>query len=180
MNILVFAASNSSQSINKALATHAAQIFKTEVKPDADIELLDINDYEMPIYSMDREKADGIPELAHTFLDKIGAADGLIISFAEHNGFYTAAWKNIFDWMSRIEPQVFQNKATLALSASPGKGGASNVLKTTVESAGFFAAEIKGSLSIPVFYENFDLESGALTDVDLAASLRQEVAKLAA
>jgi len=178
MNILVFAGSNSSQSINKALATHAADVFKAEYKPEANIEILDLNDYEMPIYSMDREQANGIPELAQQFFSKIGSADALIVSFAEHNGFYSAAWKNIFDWMSRIEMQVFQNKPMLVLATSPGAGGAGNVLKTMIESAPFFAADIKGSLSVPVFQEKFDREQGILTHEESAQSLRLEVAKL--
>ena len=59
---------------------------------------------------------DGIPELAHDFFDKIGAADAVLISFAEHNGFYTAAYKNIFDWASRIDMRVYQDKPAVLLS----------------------------------------------------------------
>jgi NAD(P)H-dependent FMN reductase len=60
--------------------------------------VLDLNDYEMPIYSIDRETEDGIPEEAQRFYDELGAVDAILISFAEHNGAYTAAYKNIFDW----------------------------------------------------------------------------------
>ena len=97
MRILAFSASNSSVSINRQLAQHAANLVE-----GAQIETLDIHDYEMPLYRHDREVADGIPQLAHDFLARIAAVDAVIISFAEHNGGYTAAFKNLFDWCSRV------------------------------------------------------------------------------
>ena len=175
MKVLVFGASNSRQSINKQLATHAANILKTEINTDADIEVLDLNDYELPIYSFDHEQENGIPDPAKELFSKIGAAEALIISYAEHNGSYTAAFKNTFDWMSRIEPKVFQGKIMMALSTSPGKGGASTVLNAAVGSAPYFGAEIKGSLSLPEFYNNFDSTKGELSNADYATQLREQL-----
>ncbi|MEM8539390.1 MAG: NAD(P)H-dependent oxidoreductase [Pseudomonadota bacterium] len=178
MRILAFAASNSAQSINKQLVTHASEIFKSEVHTGAEVEILDLNDFEMPIYSIDREKSDGIPEAAQTFFNKIGEADALLISYAEHNGFYTSAYKNIFDWASRIEMKVFQNKPMVIMSASIGPNGGANALKTAVESAPFFGATILGSLSVGPFSEKFDAANGMLSDTDLANSLRQSLSAL--
>ena len=56
ITILAFAASNHSNSINRKLVEHAARVFKADVLPDAVIETLDLNDFEMPIYSQAREK----------------------------------------------------------------------------------------------------------------------------
>ena len=78
MKILAFAASNSTASINKQLVTHAANLIKSDILPDAEIEILDLNDYEMPIYSIDRESSDGIPKLANDFFEKLGKADAII------------------------------------------------------------------------------------------------------
>ena len=91
--ILAFGASNSRNSINKQLVTYAAGQLT-----DVEVLLLDLNDFEMPIYSIDREKESGIPELAQQFKQHILDADGILISFAEHNGAYTAAFKNVMDW----------------------------------------------------------------------------------
>lgn len=178
MKVLVFAASNSRQSINRALASHAAAVYKEQFCSNAEIEVLDLNDYEMPIYSIEREQADGVPALAQTFFDKITAADKLIVSYAEHNGSYTAAWKNIFDWTSRIDMQVFQNKPMLVLATSPGPGGAASVLGAAVQSAPFFAADIRGSLSVPSFQENFDSEKNELNNPELSQSLFDILQKL--
>jgi len=176
MKILAFAASNSSNSINKQLATYAASLVE-----GAEVEMLDINDYEMPIFSLDREEEIGQHALAQQFFAKIGNSDAIIISFAEHNGSYTTAYKNLFDWMSRIDMKVFQNKPMVLLSTSPSPSGASSVLITAVKgSATYFGADVKASLSIPSFFENFDIEAGKLKNAELDKQLKQAVFKLQA
>ena len=133
--------------------------------------MLDINDYELPLFSEDREADLGQPQLAKDFLRKIGESDAVIISFAEHNGSYTVAYKNIFDWASRINPKVFQNKPMLLLATSPGPGGASSVLATATTSAPFFDGEVIASFSLPNFYENFDSDQGQISNDDINAQL---------
>jgi len=64
------------------------------------------------------------------------------------------------------------------MATSPGPNGGANVLKTAIESAGFFGADIRGSLSVGRFYDVFDAETGRLTDSELAAALRGELEKL--
>jgi len=173
MKILTFAATSNSKSINKQLASYAASQIA-----DAEIELLDINDYELPLFSEDREVELGQPELAKAFLEKIGNSDALIISFAEHNGSYTAAYKNLFDWASRINQKVFQNKAMLLLATSPGPGGGANVLATATTSAPFFDGVVKANFSIANFFENFDVEQGRITNEKINTQLLAAVNKL--
>ena len=105
---------------------------------------MDINDYEMPIFSEDKEKVLGQPEEAKRFFQKIGEADAVIISFAEHNASYTVAYKNLFDWTSRIDTQVYQNKPVVMLATSPGPGGAGNVLTMAKNSAPYFGMNLVG------------------------------------
>jgi len=173
MKILAFAASSSSKSINKQLLVYA-----TSQLENVETELLDINDYELPLFSEDREAKLGQPALAKAFLDKIGNSDALIISFAEHNGSYTVAYKNLFDWASRIKPKVFQSKAMILLATSPGPGGASSVLATATSSAPFFDGEVKASLSIPDFYENFDSTQGIITNEEINTQLINAISQL--
>lgn len=176
--ILAFAASNSSKSINKKLVSVAAQTLKDKFLNDAVIEILDINDYEMPIYSSDREEANGIPDLAHAFFNKIGDADILLISLAEHNGSYSAAYKNLFDWTSRINSKVYQNKPAVLFATSPGGGGASNVLAAAKASAPHFNMDLKAELSVPSFYDNFDMETGSLKTNELQEQLEAALSAL--
>lgn len=151
MKILAFAATNTRQSINKALVSYATEELAKLSDAPLEVELIDLNDYEMPIYSIDREQDSGIPELAQTFFSKIAEADAIVISFAEHNGSYTVAYKNLFDWASRINQKVYQDKPAVLLATSPGPGGAQNVLAGAVGSAPYFALDVKGSLSVPSF-----------------------------
>ena len=173
MNVLAFAASNSRNSINKALVTHAANLIE-----NSKVELIDLNDYETPLYNVDREGADGIPAAAQKFYDKIGGADVLVISFAEHNGNFTAAYKNLFDWASRIDQAVYQGKPAVLLATSPGPGGAGNVLGTAKGSAPYFKLDVKADLSVPSFYDNFDMENGRLTNSELQAQLETAISSL--
>lgn len=151
MKIVAFAASNSQHSINKALINYC-----TTLLSEHEIKVLDINDYAMPIYSIDIEETDGIPEAASNFLGEIASADALLISFAEHNGNYTAAYKNLFDWASRQNRHIYQDKPIIMLSTSPGAAGANTVLQMAVESAHFFSGNVLASLSIPSFHDNFN------------------------
>lgn len=173
MKLLAFAASSSSKSINKLLASYAASLVE-----NADVEVLDINDYEIPLFSQDKEAVLGQPEEAKAFYKKIGEADALIISFAEHNGSYTAAYKNLFDWTSRINQKLFQNKPMVLLSTSPGPGGAATVLNSAVTSAPYFDGDVKASLSIPSFFDNFDVESQKITSPAILEQLTQAVSTL--
>jgi NAD(P)H-dependent FMN reductase len=176
MKLLTFAASSSSKSINKQLATYAASQLQADA--DVEIETLDINDYEMPLFSEDKEVLLGQPQQAKDFYEKLGQADAIIISFAEHNGSYTAAYKNLFDWTSRINQKLFQNKPMFLLATSPGPGGAASVLNAATSSAPYFAGDVKASLSIPSFYDDFDVEKQVITNAELQDKLQSALALL--
>lgn len=174
MKLLAFAASTSKKSINKQLVTYAASLLT-----DATVDVLDLNDYELPLFSVDKEAELGKPALAQAFMDKIAASDAIVISFAEHNGSYSAAYKNLFDWCSRANAKVFQGKPMVMLSTSPGARGGASVLAAATGSAPFFGGEVKASLSVPTFYENFDVEKQELKNEELKAKLLAALASLA-
>lgn len=155
--ILVFAGSSSKSSINKQLAVYAAQQFQ-----NAELDILDLNDYEMPLFSVDKEKENGIHNLAHDFYNKIGSADLIVLSLAEHNGAYASAFKNILDWTSRINNKTFQQKPMLLLATSPGARGGATVLDIASKRFPFQGAEVKGTFSLPTFFENFDTVHGII------------------
>jgi NAD(P)H-dependent FMN reductase len=156
--IIAFAGSSSKNSINKKLATYTANQFE-----NATIEILDLNDFEMPIYSVDKETS-GLPKEAQDFLNKIADADLLVVSLAEHNGTYTASFKNILDWCSRVNGKVFQGKKMLLMATSPGERGGQTVLEMAKERFPRHDAKIVGTFSLPSFYENFDDEKGIIDE----------------
>ena len=173
MKIIAFAATSHKKSINKQLVEYAAHLLNK-----VEVEILDLNDYELPLYSQDKEEEVGHPQLAKEFLAKISESDGIIISFAEHNGSYTAAYKNLFDWCSRIEPKVFQNKPMVLLATSPGSRGGATVLEVAIKSMPHFNGIVKASLSIPSFYDNFDTKKQNLKHPELDEQFKDVVSYL--
>ena len=163
--IIAFAGSSSKTSINKQLVTYAANQFE-----NASVEVLDLNDYEMPVFSVDKQKEHGIHQLATDFYSKLGSADLIVISFAEHNGNYSTAFKNVLDWTSRINAKTFQEKEMLLLATSPGARGGSSVLDIATKRFPFQGGIVKGSFSLPSFNDNFDSEKG-ITNEDLKKQL---------
>lgn len=161
MKVIGFAGSNSTNSINKKLVGYCMSYFDSDLT-----EILDLNDFEMPIYSADREKSVGIPSLAVDFANKIDNADLLIISLAEHNGAYATAFKNIFDWISRIPiRKAFGGKPILLMSTSPGPRGGASVLEIAKKRFPFNGGVILETFSLPSFNDNFSQESGIINEL---------------
>jgi NAD(P)H-dependent FMN reductase len=167
--VIALAGSNSSTSINKQLVTYAGALLD-----NVDLDVLDLNDYEMPIYSADREAAIGYPEKAVKLVELIRNSDGLLLSLAEYNGAYSGAFKNIFDWLSRVEPKTFLGKPMLLMAASPGGRGGASVLAMANDRFPRHDAKITGVFSFPSFHSNF--EKGKITNKALDEQLREEVA----
>jgi len=168
MKIIAFAGSNSSKSINKKLATYASSLFK-----EAEVEILDLRDYQAPLFSVDVEKEIGQAKEALAFLAKLKAADMLVMSLAENNGNYSTAFKNIFDWCSRIEKDVFQKKPTLLMATSPGGRGGKSVLEIAQANLPRYGVDIKAVFSLPSFNDNFDVENNRISNPELDNELKQ-------
>ena len=174
MKIIAFAASTSSQSINKALVTYVANLVVS-----ADVELLDLNDYELPLFSEDVEREIGKPQAATDFLQKLNSGDALIVSFAEHNGLYTAAFKNLFDWCSRqAGHDIYQSKPMLLLATSAGARGGRTVLDLASSMTPRFGGDVRATVSVPLFHENFDLDSGVITNDEINAQIKSAISNL--
>jgi NAD(P)H-dependent FMN reductase len=171
-HIIAFAGSNSSTSINKQLATYAASLVD-----GVDVKVLDLNDFELPLYGVDHEIAHGIPDNAKNFLELIKSSDGIVLSLAEHNGTYATVFKNLFDWMSRIDGKLWSNKPMLLMATSPGARGGLTGLEIAKGRFGFMGGNIVGTFSLPSFGDNFS--DGKITNKDLNIQLLEEVNQLA-
>lgn len=164
--IIAFAGSDSKTSINKQLATYAANLVE-----DAQVKVLDLNDYELPLYGIDKEQEIGIPENAHKFLKEIQNSDGIVLSLAEHNGAYATVFKNIFDWMSRIDGKLWSDKPMLLMATSPGARGGQTVLDIAKGRLPYMGGNIVADFSLPSFGDNFS-ENG-IKDAELAQKLQE-------
>jgi len=168
-NILVFGGSTSSTSINKQLANYASSFLE-----NINVNVIDLSVFDIPVFSVDQEK-EGVPESIMELSKMFKHTDGFIISLAEHNGSYAAGYKNIIDWISRVEKKVFHDKPVLLMATSPGARGGITVLQTAKNYYPYMGANIVGSFSLPSFTSNF--QDGKIVDKDLASKLEIEVTK---
>jgi NAD(P)H-dependent FMN reductase len=123
--ILAFAGSARRSSYNKQLVRIAAA---GALSAGADVTVVDLADYPLPLFNEDLEADQGPPAAAVRLKALSKASDGFLISCPEYNSSITPLLKNTLDWMSRRaegEPPLaaFQGKACALMSASPGKLG---------------------------------------------------------
>ncbi|MHA7944430.1 NADPH-dependent FMN reductase [Formosa sp. 3Alg 14/1] len=167
-HVIAFAGSNSKQSINKQFVSYASSLVEK-----AEVTVLDLNDFELPLYSVDHESEHGFPDHANRMIDLIKNSDGLLISLAEHNGAYTTVFKNMFDWLSRVEAKTFQSKPMFLMATSPGARGGQSVLDMAKDRFPRHDASIVASFSLPSFYDNF--AEGRIKNSELNALFIKEV-----
>lgn len=152
--IIAVGASNSKHSINKRLAKFAAnQLLNVEVT------VLDLNDFDLPIYYVDFEKEFGIPKGAKEFSEIIKNSDAIVISVAEYNGLHTAAFKSLWEWLSRISMDkplnIWADKAMFLLSTTTSRRTDSHALKLSKEMFPIFGAKIISTFYLPSFNHFF-------------------------
>lgn len=128
--ILAFAGSTRDGSFNNAIVKVAAQGAK---EAGAEVTLISLADYEMPIFNEDEEAEFGIPENALAFKALLMEHDGFLIASPEYNSSYPALLKNAIDWASRMSEgekplQAFKGKVAGIMAASAGGLGGLRVL----------------------------------------------------
>lgn len=149
--ILAFAGSNSSTSINHQFITHISNRINGH-----EIKIIKLMDYEIPMFSVDKQNNDGIPLDIQVIKNLISEHDALMISVNEHNGTVSAFFKNILDWLSRLDKNFLADKKILLISTSPGARGAASSLEYTKEILPRFGGQVIESFSFPSFNDNFE------------------------
>lgn len=169
-NIVTIGGSTSRKSINKILAEYTGDLLK-----NVNLINVDLNAFEMPLFSVDKENEQGFSKAAIALNEVFEKADGFIISLAEHNGAYSAAFKNSLDWLSRINGKVWRNKPMLLLSTSPGGRGGQSVMELASSRFPHAGGNIHGSMTFPSFYDNF--QNGEIVNSELRANLEKQLDK---
>ncbi len=157
--ILFFAGSNSSKSINHQLVSFASSQIAGHVN-----EVIKLTDYELPMFGEDIERERGYSVDLKMLYNKIKEADALVISVNEHNGTVSAFFKNIIDWLSRLDRKFLEGKKILLMSTSNGKRGGASSLEYTKNVLPRFGATIVESFSFPSYSENFSEETQSISN----------------
>lgn len=176
--ILAFAGSNSPTSINHQLTLHVSG--KLE---EHEVELLQLRKLQLPLYSPIIEALE-IPKDVIRLYEKIKDHDALIISVNEHNSNVSAFFKNILDWLSRVDKKFLEGKKILLMSTSPGQRGGASALEYAKNIFPRFGGEVVESFSLPQFFENFDPETNTVSNEvfelgvqDVLTAFSQEIDK---
>lgn len=157
--ILSLAGSNSSTSINYKLVKHTSSLIEGH-----EIRLLNMARYPFPMYSEDEEKQ-GYSNSLVELKNDIQRADAIILSVNEHNSNPSAYFKNVIDWLSRLERKFLLDKKVLLMSTSGGKRGGIGSIGVIESLLPRFGAEIISTFSLPSFHENFNADG--ITDNSL-------------
>lgn len=167
IKILAFAGSARADSFNRKLIAIAAQGAETA---GAEVTVVDLRDYAMPIFDQDYEAQQGMPENARQLKRHLIASDGILISSPEYNSGYSGLLKNCIDWVSRAEAPdekrliAFRGKCVSLMSASPGKlGGIRGLAALRILLSNLGMTVSPGQVAVPNAVEAFD-EEGQLVD----------------
>lgn len=126
IRILAVCGSSRRDSLNQKLLDVAVAGARTA---GAEVTLVRIADYDLPLYDGDLEAEHGLPDGARALQSLMAKHDALLIATPEHNGGYTAMLKNALDWISRPREDgssgvaLFTSKVAALVSASPGQLG---------------------------------------------------------
>jgi chromate reductase len=173
--IIAFAGSNSSTSINHALVSHVASTIE-----NCDVTVLRLTDYPLPMYSEDIETKEGFPDALSSLAAIIKEADGVLISVNEHNGTISAFFKNVLDWLSRIDGSYLSGAKVILLSTSNGGRGGQTALSYLTAYYTRKKVAVVASVSFPSFSENFSIKEGKIVNEEQAKIMQEAVALLIA
>jgi len=123
--ILAFAGSARADSFNKKLVKVAVEGARAA---GAEATIVDLRDYQLPLFDQDLEEAEGLPSKAHELKQIMLNHDGLLIAAPEYNSSITPLLKNTIDWVSRPSDGesaliAYEGKVAAIMSASPGRLG---------------------------------------------------------
>ncbi|MFS4415608.1 NADPH-dependent FMN reductase [Maribacter sp. 2307ULW6-5] len=167
--ILAFAGSNSSSSINFRLVKHTVSLVEGH-----EVHLLDLAQTPLPMYSEDEERDNGFHPNLVALREAFQRADGVLFSVNEHNSNPSAFFKNTWDWLSRVDRDFIAGKKVFLMSTSGGKRGAIGALGVAEQLLKRFKADVTGTFSLPNFNTSFSDAEGIL-DQQLAKAHRREL-----
>jgi len=179
--ILAFAGSTRSASYNKQLVRFAADAARAA---GAEVTLVDLRDYPLPLFDGDLEDQQGLSENAKKLKTLFFEHDALLISSPEYNSSITAVLKNTLDWVSRTENDdepalaAYHGKTAALLSASPGAlGGLRGLVHLRAILGNIGVIVLPDQVAVSKAHEAFD-EKGGLKDERTARQVTRVVQSL--
>ena len=120
VRFLVFSASLRRGSLNSQLAELAAKCISAN---GGQVDVASMRDFDAPSYDQDVQHEEGFPAGAEEFRRRLQACQGFVVAAPEYNASMPGVLKNAIDWASRFQPQPFNERHGLLMSASPSMAG---------------------------------------------------------
>jgi chromate reductase, NAD(P)H dehydrogenase (quinone) len=178
VRFLVFSASLRDDSLNTRLADLASECVEAH---GGIVDRARMVEFDCPSYNLDVQTGQGFPPGAQALNERLQSCDGFVIASPEYNASMPGLLKNAIDWVSRYEPQPFNERNALLLSASPSMAGANRglwALRVPLEHLGarvypdmfslaqaHNAFDAHGRLSDPRLDERFDTNIANFMDL---------------
>lgn len=179
--LLMFAGSARKASTNKQLAALAARSAK---EAGAEVTLIDLAEFDMPIYNGDIEAETGLPENAKRLKQLFVEHDGFFIASPEYNSSIPAVLKNALDWISRPHTEnepglwAYNGKVAAIGSVAPGAlGGLRGLVPLRMMLGNIGVTVVPSQVAIPNGFTAFD-EDGALVSEPHAKMLQATITQL--
>lgn len=180
--ILAFGGSLRRDSFNQKLAAVAAAGAR---EAGAEVTLIALRDFPLPVFDQDLEDAEGMPAAAKALKQLFREHDGLLIAAPEYNSSLTAALKNALDWVSRAETDdepplaAFTGKTAALCAASPGAlGGLRGLVHVRAILGNIGVTVLPDQVAVSKAHEAFAAD-GTLSDAKQAARVHKLGAQLA-
>jgi NAD(P)H-dependent FMN reductase len=173
--ILAFAGSARRDSFNARLVRIAAEGARAA---GAEVTILNLRDYPLPVFDEDIERENGTPENATKLKGAFIEHDGLLLACPEYNSSITPLLKNTIDWVSRGndgEPPLvaYRGKVAALMAASPGAlGGLRGLVHVRSILSNIGVIVLPDQVAIPRVFEAFD-NDGQLKDEKRQASVER-------
>ena len=111
------------------------------------------------------------------FITEIKAANALIISVNEHNGMVSSFFKNVLDWLSRLDRNFLASKKVLLMSTSTGAYAASASRAYVEIAVERYQGQLVSSFGFPSFPDNFDQEKNQITNEALELGVKDTLSQ---
>ena len=164
--VLAFAGSSRRDSYNAQLIEVAAEGARSA---GAEVTVINLASYELPLFNEDLEAAEGAPMNATRLKELFFGHDGLLIASPEYNSSISPLLKNTIDWVSRAAEgegslAAYQGKVAAIMAASPGAlGGLRGLVHVRSILSSIGVLVVPDQIAIPRAFEAFG-EDGRLRD----------------
>ena len=179
--LLFLAGSTREGSINQKLAEKAANVAREKC---AEVTVVSLKDFEMPLYNGDLEGAEGLPANAIKLKKLFIEHDGFYIASPEYNSSFTALLKNTLDWISRPHEEgeaplsAYTGKVAAIGATAPGAlGGLRGLVPLRMLLGNIAVHVVPNQVAIPFGFKAFG-DDGNLLDTGQTKMLEASIAQL--